>query len=42
MALKSWDVVIGTGLAGYKHEQIAPMFVGAPENYAMPKDRERV
>lgn len=23
---------IGTGLAGYSHEQIAPMFKGAPDN----------
>ena len=23
---------IGTGLAGYKHSQIAPMFQGAPDN----------
>jgi hypothetical protein len=27
---------IGTGLAGYKHEQIAPMFKGVPSNCIMP------
>lgn len=27
---------IGTGLAGYKHEQIAPMFAGAGTNCIMP------
>lgn len=27
---------IGTGLAGYKHEQIAPLFSGAPMNCVMP------
>lgn len=27
---------IGTGLAGYTHEQIAPMFVGAPKNCNLP------
>ena len=29
---------IGTGLAGYKHEQIAPMFKRAPENCNMPEE----
>lgn len=29
---------IGTGLAGYSHEQIAPMFVGAPANVELPKE----
>jgi hypothetical protein len=29
---------IGTGLAGYKHEQIAPMFKGAPANCALPDE----
>lgn len=27
---------IGTGLAGYKQSEIAPMFVGAPENCDLP------
>jgi hypothetical protein len=29
---------IGTGLAGYKHEQIAPMFKGAPPNCKLPAE----
>lgn len=29
---------IGTGLAGYKHEQIAPMFKGAPKNCQLPDE----
>lgn len=29
---------IGCGLAGYKYEQIAPMFRGAPANVIMPKE----
>jgi hypothetical protein len=29
---------IGCGLAGYKPEQIAPMFVGAPPNVIMPPE----
>ena len=29
---------IGTGLAGYSHEEIAPMFQGAPENCVMPDE----
>lgn len=28
---------IGTGLAGYKAEQIAPLFVNAPDNVLIPK-----
>ena len=28
---------IGCGLAGYKDEQIAPFFVGAPENVIIPE-----
>ncbi len=28
---------IGCGLAGYKPEQIAPMFAGAPENVRLPQ-----
>lgn len=27
---------IGTGLAGYRHEDIAPMFRSAPKNCALP------
>jgi hypothetical protein len=27
---------IGTGLAGYRHEDIAPMFLGAPSNCELP------
>jgi hypothetical protein len=29
---------IGTGLAGYKHEQIAPMFKGVPHNCQLPAE----
>lgn len=29
---------IGCGLAGYKDEDIAPMFVGAPENCDFPEE----
>lgn len=29
---------IGTGLAGYTHEQIAPMFSGAPRNCKLPAE----
>ena len=29
---------IGTGLAGYTHEQIAPMFIGAPDNCILPEE----
>lgn len=29
---------IGTGLAGYRHEQIAPMFKGAPPNCQLPEE----
>ena len=28
---------IGTGLAGYSAEEIAPMFIGSPENVVLPK-----
>lgn len=31
-------VAIGTGLAGYKHEDIAPMFKGAPKNCQLPEE----
>ena len=33
---------IGTGLAGYSHEQIAPMFMGAPYNCVLPKEWESI
>jgi hypothetical protein len=29
---------IGTGLAGYSHEEIAPMFARAPSNCDMPEE----
>lgn len=29
---------IGTGLAGYKHKDIAPMFIGYPENCKLPEE----
>jgi hypothetical protein len=29
---------IGTGLAGYKHEEIAPMFRGTPSNCYLPPE----
>jgi hypothetical protein len=29
---------IGCGLAGYKPEQIAPMFAGAPDNCTLPAE----
>jgi hypothetical protein len=29
---------IGTGLAGYRHNQIAPMFKGVPNNCDMPQE----
>lgn len=29
---------IGCGLAGYRHEQIAPMFADAPDNVIMPEE----
>ena len=31
---------IGTGLAGYTHKQIAPMFKGAPSNCLLPDEWE--
>lgn len=33
---------IGCGLAGYKPEQIAPLFNGAPTNCEMPKEFKQV
>lgn len=29
---------VGCGLAGYRHEQIAPMFQGAPSNCQLPAE----
>ena len=29
---------IGTGLAGYRHEDMAPMFAGAPANVLLPDE----
>jgi hypothetical protein len=38
----TWDTykvtAIGTGLAGYAHEQIAPMFRDAPKNCELPAE----
>lgn len=31
-------VAIGTGLAGYKHEDISPMFMYAPDNCELPPE----
>lgn len=33
-----WVTAIGTGLAGYRHEQIAPMFKDAPPNCRLPEE----
>ena len=33
---------IGTGLAGYKHVDIAPMFTSAPENCIMPPEWKHI
>lgn len=38
--LKFKVTAIGTGLAGYSHRQIAPMFDGAPANCALPAEWE--
>lgn len=35
-ALTFLVTAVGCGLAGYKPEQIAPLFVGAPENCVLP------
>jgi len=35
-------VAIGCGLAGYKPEQIAPMFAGAGDNVQLPPEFRRV
>lgn len=33
---------VGCGLAGYKDEEIAPMFAGAPENCRLPPPWKRI
>lgn len=33
---------IGTGLAGYNHKQIAPMFKDAPDNCVLPREWEQI
>lgn len=35
-------VAVGTGLSGYKHEQIAPMFKDAPDNCILPPEWKEV
>jgi hypothetical protein len=35
--MKFWVTAVGCGLAGYKHEQIAPMFKGAYTNCSFPE-----
>jgi len=37
-ALRFFVTAIGTGLAGYRHEQIAPMFIDAPSNCDLPPE----
>jgi hypothetical protein len=32
------DFAVGTGLAGYQHEDIAPMFARAPANCKLPEE----
>ena len=39
-SLRFQVTALGTGRAGYKHEQIAPMFKGAPSNCSFPKEWE--
>lgn len=34
--MRFFVTAIGTGLAGYKHEEIAPLFEGAPRNCSFP------
>lgn len=36
--LNFFVTAIGTGLAGYSHEQIAPMFANAPKNCRLPPE----
>jgi len=33
---------IGTGLAGYSHEEIAPMFKDAPDNCILPIEWKKI
>lgn len=33
---------IGTGLAGYRHDEIAPMFIGVPRNCALPDEWRQI
>lgn len=35
--LRFFVTAVGTGLAGYKDEQIGPMFAGAPDNCSLPQ-----
>lgn len=35
---KFWVTGIGTQLAGYTHDQIAPLFVGSPSNCSFPEE----
>jgi hypothetical protein len=35
---KFWVTAIGTGLAGYRHQDIAPLFVGSPTNCSFPEE----
>lgn len=35
---KFFVTAIGTELAGYTHEQIAPLFVGSPDNCSFPEE----
>lgn len=36
--MRFFVTAIGTGLAGYKHSDIAPMFNGAPDNCRLPPE----
>lgn len=40
--LKFYITAIGCGLAGYRHEQIAPLFAGVPENCVLPNEWSNV
>lgn len=40
--LRFMVTAIGTGLAGYTHEQIAPMFRGAPTNCKLPTEWQAI
>jgi hypothetical protein len=41
-SLRFQVTAIGTGLAGYRHEDIAPMFYGAPTNCQLPEEWMRL